>query len=97
MALKVIPGSSILFEAVSQAPDTLAPIPGIPVFLDMFSPTSSVPEQVIGGQTDAQGRVQLAARMPAAPGSYKFRARTPGITEMFRSDVSPTITVDVAA
>ena len=97
MALKVRPGSTIVFEAVTQSPDTLAPIPGIPVFLDIISPSSSVPEQIVGGQTDSQGRVQLATRMPAAAGSYKFRARTPGIAEKYRSDVSPTITVDVAA
>lgn len=97
MAVKVRGSSSILFEAVAHSPDTLVPIAGLPVFLDMISPSSSVPEQVTGGQTDVQGRVQLAGRMPQTPGSYKFRMRTPGITEMFRSDVSPTITVDVAA
>ena len=97
MALKVRPGSSILFEVVTQSPDTLAPIAGIPVFLDVTAPSSSVPEQVVGGQTDDQGRVQLATRMPAAAGSYKFRARTPGVAEKYRSDTSAAITIDVAA
>ncbi len=97
MALKVRPGSNIAFEVVTQSPDTLAPILGIPVFLDRFDPSSSVPQQIAGGQTDSQGRVQLATRMPEAPGSYSFRARTPGIAEKYRSDVSPTISVTVAA
>lgn len=95
MALKVRPGSSILFEAVTQSPDTLAPIPGIPIFLDVIDPSSSVPRQIVGGQSDAQGRVQLATKMPESLGSYKFRARTPGVAEKYRSDVSPTITIDV--
>ena len=97
MAVKVRPGSRIIFEAVAQSPDTLVPIGGLPVFLDRFDPGSSVPQQLSGGQTDATGRAQLITEVPSVPGSYKYRARTPGIVEKFRSDVSPQLTVDVAA
>ena len=97
MAVKVFPNSRITFEAVAQSPDTLVPIGGLPVFLDRFDPGSTVPQQLEGGQTDATGKAQLATMVPTTPGSYKYRARTPGIAERYRSDVSPQLTVEVVA
>ncbi len=97
MAVQVPPNSRITFEAVTQSPDTLVPIPGLPIFLDRFDPGSSVPQQLQGGQTDATGRAQLITEAPTTPGSYKYRARTPGIAEKYRSDVSPQLTIEVVA
>lgn len=95
MPLKVQPGSPIRFEIRTQSPDTLAPIPRLPVFLDRFEPDSNVPVPVEGAETDAEGRAVVSTTMPDVPGSYRFRSRTTGIDGEYRADTSPSITVQV--
>lgn len=95
MALKVRPSSRITFEIRTQDPDTLAPIGGLPVFLDRLDQPAAAPVQVAGAQTDAQGRAEISATIPASPGSYRYRARTPGVAERYRSDTSSQVAIEV--
>lgn len=97
MALKVQPGSSVTFIISAQDPDTLSAIAGLPVFLDVQEQTAGPPRQVAGGQTDGSGQVQLSTTLPGAPGTYTFRARTPGVAEKFRADVSKNVPIEVVA
>ena len=97
MPLKVRPGTAIRFEIVTQDPDTLAPIGGLPVFLDRFDQAAAAPQQVAGAETVPDGRVEVSTNVPDLAGSYRFRARTPGIAEKYRSDVSPLVTVEVVS
>lgn len=95
MALRVSPGSQLRLEVRTQSPDTLAPIAGLPVFVDLQVQPAAAFDQVAGAQTDAEGRAQVTVTVPAVEGSYRYRARTPGVAERFRADTSPTLTVEV--
>ena len=97
MALKVPPGSSITFELRTQDPETLAPQAGLPVFLDFISAPAAAPQQIGGGQTDGQGRAAITTAVPSVAGTYRYRARTPGIADRFRSDTSSQVPVEVVA
>ena len=95
MSLKVRPGTAIRFEIVTQDPDTLAPIGGLPVFLDFFAQPAAAPQQLAGAETASDGRVEINATVPELSGSYRYRARTTGVAEKYRSDVGPLVTVEV--
>ena len=95
MALKVRPGTTIRFDIQTYDPDTLAPIGGLPVLLDFFTQPAAAPQQIAGAETGSDGRVEVSTNVPELAGSYRYRARTPGIAERYRSDVSPLVTVEV--
>lgn len=97
MPLKLRAGSRLVLEIRAQNPTTLAPIPGLPVFLDRLDQPTAAPVQVAGAQTDAQGRAVVTVTLPLAEASLHFRSRSPGIAERYRPDVSPQIAVEVVA
>lgn len=95
MATKLRAGSTLTLGIQLRNRDTLVPIPDAPVFLDVRSQPTAAPEQIAGAQTDAQGRAVVQVTLPAAPGTVRYRSRTPGIAERFRADTSADLVIDV--
>ena len=97
MPLKVRSGSTLTFGIHVQNRDTLEPFDGAPVFLDRLDQPTAAPVQVEGAQTDGQGNAVMQTTVPTTPGTYSYRARTPGIAERFRADTSKTVAIESVA
>ena len=97
MAIKLIPGSQLTLGIHLQERDTLAPIAAAPVFLDFLEQPTAAPQQIAGAQTDGSGNAVVQVTVPTAPGSYRYRSRTPGVAERYRADTSAHLTIEVPA
>lgn len=95
MSLQLRANSRVVFEVVTQVPATLAPIPNLPVYLDRIDQLTAAPIQVALGSTDSKGVALLDTISPAAPGQYRYRARTTGLAGKYRADVSANLVVEV--
>lgn len=97
MALRVRAGSPIRFGIRLANRETLAPIGQAPVFLDRIDAPAGPPIQVASSTTDPSGNATVSSSVPSAPGTYRFRARTPGVKDRFRADVSGDVSVEAVA
>jgi len=94
MALRALAGSGVLFVLTAQDPDTLASVPDLPVFLDLILTEGGPATQVAGGTTDSAGQARISVTLPAFPGTYRYRARTPGLAELWRPDTSREVPIE---
>lgn len=95
MPIKARAGTVVQLRISARLRDTLQVVPNLPVYLDRQDQAAGPWEQVSGAQSDASGDAPVSLTLPSTPGQVRLRARSPGVAEQYRSDTSPTLTIDV--
>jgi len=79
----------------AKHPDTLAPIGGLPAYVDVQRSNSDAWDQVVGVEVPARGYENVSVTVPVVAGVYRYRSRTPGLVGRYRADVSATLPIEV--
>jgi len=88
------PGGIFRFRMGLRVRDTLEPIPGKIVELQLFDRVIGDYVTILQGSTDANGNWEGEYRAPTEPGTYRLRSRWEG-DETYKGDVSPAVTLRV--
>jgi len=91
---EIKPGARFRFRIGLRVKDTLEPIAGKIVELQIFDRLIGDYVTVLQGTTDRNGNWENEYTAPTEPGSYRFRSRWEG-DETYDGDVSPSVTLRV--
>src|SRR3990167_1220020 len=95
MALRVRPVSRLELMVRAKHPDTLAPIGGLPAYVDVHRSNTDAWARARGVEVPARGCESVSVTAPVVAGVYRYRSRAPGLVGRYRADVSATLPIEV--
>jgi len=94
MVLEIKPGGRFTFTVGLREKETLTPIAGVDVSIQMYDEIIGAFTDIVTGRTDTRGIWSNELDAPSVPGSYRYRSAFKG-TDKYEPDYSPVETLRV--